>query len=43
MTAAGGGADGPFLFRLGSSHLLLLWSSHGDRGYAMGLAHSASG
>ncbi|MFJ9895972.1 glycoside hydrolase family 43 protein [Streptomyces sp. NPDC091280] len=35
--------DGPFLFRLRSGHLLMLWSSHGDQGYAMGLAHSASG
>ncbi|MET8976373.1 glycoside hydrolase family 43 protein [Streptomyces sp. NPDC004539] len=35
--------DGPFLFRLGGGHLVMLWSSHGEQGYAMGLAHSASG
>ncbi|NUS89146.1 MAG: family 43 glycosylhydrolase [Streptomyces sp.] len=35
--------DGPFLFRLGRRHLVMLWSSHGDQGYAMGVAHSASG
>ncbi|MEV5323163.1 alpha/beta fold hydrolase [Nonomuraea sp. NPDC052634] len=35
--------DGPFLFRLSSGHLLMLWSSYGDKGYAMGIAHSESG
>lgn len=35
--------DGPFLFRLASGHLVMLWSSHGEQGYAMGLAHSESG
>lgn len=35
--------DGPFLFRLGSGHLVMLWSSFGEQGYAMGVAHSASG
>lgn len=35
--------DGPYLFRLASGHLLMLWSSFGDQGYAMGIAHSATG
>lgn len=35
--------DGPFLFRLASGHLVMLWSSFGDAGYAMGIAHSESG
>lgn len=35
--------DGPFLFRLASGSLVMLWSSHGDQGYAMGIARSASG
>lgn len=35
--------DGPFLFRLRSGHLMMLWSSFGDGGYAMGVAHSTSG
>ncbi|MEI5525005.1 hypothetical protein WB401_21230 [Streptomyces brasiliscabiei] len=35
--------DGPFPFRLRSGHLLMLWSSHGEQGYAMGVAHSVSG
>ncbi|MEU8148751.1 family 43 glycosylhydrolase [Nonomuraea sp. NPDC048901] len=35
--------DGPFLFRLTSGHLLMLWSSFGEQGYAMGIAHSSSG
>lgn len=35
--------DGPFLHRLASGHLVMLWSSHGERGYAMGLAHSETG
>jgi beta-xylosidase len=35
--------DGPFLHRTQSGVLLMLWSSFGARGYAMGLARSASG
>ncbi|GAA1614814.1 glycoside hydrolase family 43 protein [Actinoplanes couchii] len=35
--------DGPFLFRLDSGNLIMLWSSFGDQGYAMGVAHSSSG
>jgi arabinan endo-1,5-alpha-L-arabinosidase len=35
--------DGCFLFRLASGHLIMLWSSFGERGYAMGIAHSESG
>lgn len=35
--------DGPFLHRATDGSLLMLWSSHGARGYAMGVARSASG
>lgn len=35
--------DGCFLFRLASGHLIMLWSSFGEQGYAMGIAHSQSG
>lgn len=35
--------DGPFLVRSGSGQLLMLWSSFGDEGYAMGIATSESG
>jgi beta-xylosidase len=35
--------DGPFLHRNADGDLLMLWSSHGIEGYAMGLAHSLSG
>lgn len=35
--------DGPFLHRLASGELTMLWSSHGDQGYAMGVARSLSG
>ncbi|BCW57930.1 glycoside hydrolase family 43 protein [Arthrobacter sp. StoSoilB20] len=35
--------DGPFLFRLSSGNLIMLWSSFGDNGYAMGIARSESG
>ncbi len=35
--------DGPFLFRLRSGNLMMLWSSFGDDGYAMGIARSQSG
>ncbi|MGV9195273.1 glycoside hydrolase family 43 protein [Microbacterium sp. MC2] len=35
--------DGPFLHRLAGGGLIMLWSSFGDQGYAMGIARSASG
>jgi hypothetical protein len=35
--------DGPFLHRLPSGVLLLLWSSFGEEGYAIGIARSAGG
>jgi beta-xylosidase len=35
--------DGPFLIRSPEGSLLMLWSSHGDAGYAMGIAESESG
>lgn len=35
--------DGPFLHRTGSGALLMLWSSFGTHGYAMGIARSRSG
>ena len=35
--------DGPFLHRTGSGTLLMLWSSFGGDGYAMGVARSATG
>ena len=35
--------DGPFLHRTGDGTLLMLWSSQGAKGYAMGLARSSSG
>jgi len=35
--------DGPSLLRLSGGGLVMLWSSFGATGYAMGLAHSASG
>lgn len=35
--------DGPFLHRLASGVLLLLWSSVGAAGYAMGIARSETG
>lgn len=35
--------DGPFLHRLASGVLIMLWSSHGESGYAMGIARSTSG
>ncbi len=34
--------DGPFLHRLADGGLIMLWSSFGDRGYAMGIARSNS-
>jgi arabinan endo-1,5-alpha-L-arabinosidase len=35
--------DGPFLYRAGNGELLMLWSSGGSQGYAMGIARSAGG
>ncbi|WP_426226406.1 glycoside hydrolase family 43 protein [Pseudarthrobacter sp. DSP2-3-2b1] len=35
--------DGPFLIRSPEGSLLMLWSSHGEAGYAMGIAESESG
>jgi arabinan endo-1,5-alpha-L-arabinosidase len=35
--------DGPYLFRASDGALLMLWSSFGDSGYAMGIARSDSG
>lgn len=35
--------DGPFLYRTITGRLLMLWSSMGPKGYAMGLARSTSG
>lgn len=35
--------DGPFLFRNRNDILLMLWSSFGSKGYAMGIARSESG
>lgn len=35
--------DGPFLHRLDDGTLLMLWSSFGDSGYAMGIARSSTG
>ena len=35
--------DGPFLYRLASGGLIMLWSSTGNSGYAMGIAKSETG
>ncbi len=35
--------DGPFLHRLSSGVLIMLWSSSGQTGYAMGIARSETG
>lgn len=35
--------DGPFLYRAKTGELLMLWSSFGKSGYALGVARSASG
>lgn len=35
--------DGPCLYRLAGGKLLMLWSSFTDKGYAVGIARSASG
>jgi hypothetical protein len=34
--------DGPFIYRSQDGQLVMLWSSMGKRGYAMGLARSVS-
>ncbi len=35
--------DGPFIYRTKDGALLMLWSSLGEKGYAMGIARSLSG
>lgn len=35
--------DGPFMYRADNGELLMLWSSSGKEGYAMGIARSISG
>lgn len=35
--------DGPWLHRLSTGTLLMLWSSFGEQGYALGVARSACG
>lgn len=35
--------DGPFLYRLADGTLIMLWSSIGSKGYAMGVSRSESG
>ena len=35
--------DGPFVIRGAGGSLLMLWSSHGEAGYAMGIAESTGG
>lgn len=35
--------DGPFLHRAANMELLMLWSSHGVNGYAIGIARSVTG
>jgi arabinan endo-1,5-alpha-L-arabinosidase len=35
--------DGPFLHRLANGSLIMLWSSRGNKGYAMGIARSETG
>ena len=35
--------DGPFLYRLASGELILLWSSFGENGYAISIATSSNG
>lgn len=35
--------DGPFLYRSEDGQLLMLWSSIGEKGYAMGIARSETG
>lgn len=35
--------DGPFMYRPSNGKLMMIWSSFGDKGYAVGMAHSTSG
>lgn len=35
--------DGPFIYRAQNGELLMMWSSRGKEGYAMGIARSSSG
>ena len=35
--------DGPFLFRSSTGELLMIWSSFGQQGYAIGIARSSTG
>lgn len=35
--------DGPYMLRLSSGRLAMLWSSFGDEGYAVGIAYSSNG
>jgi Beta-xylosidase len=35
--------DGPFLYRTKTGRLLMIWSSFGEHGYAVGIAESTSG
>lgn len=35
--------DGPYLYRTQAGSLLMLWSSHGTKGYAIGVSRSANG
>ena len=35
--------DGPFLYNTASGRLLMLWSSFGEKGYALGIARSETG
>jgi hypothetical protein len=35
--------DGPFLYQLGDGTLMMLWSSFGSKGYAMGISRSETG
>jgi beta-xylosidase len=35
--------DGPFMYRMADGQLIMLWSSMGESGYAMGVARSESG
>jgi hypothetical protein len=42
-SGAGKITDGPFLYENSAGHLLMLWSSGGKQGYAMGWATSRSG
>lgn len=35
--------DGPFIYKMKNGRLLMLWSSNGPQGYALGLAYSDNG